>query len=442
MRRDPGQELRGTNFIGLQFNRSQMQQPDKKKALSHWSSVTLIASHFHTYPARYCFLFHLVSEERMSLRLITATLLLSVAAIAADSRAVCPGPVALGAARCHSRVITDKNGNPRASSQPPSTAYGPVQFQTAYTLPSSTAGAGQTIAIVDAYDDPNIQSDLAIYVGRYQIAPTGTFTKVDQTGGTNYPKVNSGWALEISLDVEITRALCPNCNILLVEANSNSLSDLLVAEDYARTQADVVSNSWGGGESLTETNYDIHFASGPAITFSAGDSGYGIEYPAASPNVTAVGGTTLTQDATTTRRWSETVWSGTGSGCSAYEKKPTWQKDTGCSNRTVNDVAADADPNTGAAIYDSLTYHGQSGWYQVGGTSLSSPIVASIYALTGTASGVKDASSLYSAPAGSLFDVTSGKNTKRKCSPAYLCTGEVGYDGPTGNGTPNGTSAF
>ncbi len=377
----------------------------------------------------------------MSLRVIAATLLLSVAAMAADSRAVCPGPVAFGAARCHSRVITDKNGNPRASSQPPSTAYGPVQFQTAYALPSGTAGTGQTIAIVDAYDDPNIGNDLTVYSNQYNIPCNSCLTKVDQNGGTNYPSANAGWALEISLDVEIAHAVCPKCNILLVEANSNSFADLLTAEDYAKANSDVISNSWGAGEFSGETDYDSHFTAGHAFTFSAGDSGYGVEYPAASQYVTAVGGTTLTQDATTTRGWSEMVWSGTGSGCSAYETKPSWQVDPGCSNRTVNDVAADADPNTGAAVYDSVRYHGQSGWFQVGGTSLSSPIIASTYALAGNAASLTYGSYPYSHTS-ALFDVTSGKNTKRRCSPAYLCTGEVGYDGPTGNGTPNNTSAF
>jgi len=296
---------------------------------------------------------------------------------------------------------------------------------------------------VDAYDDPNIESDLGVFSGYYSLpsctTSNGCFKKVNQTGGTKYPRANSGWALEISLDVEIAHALCPNCKILLVEASSNSFSNLLAAEDYARAHANVVSNSWGGGESSGETLYDSHFSKlGKPTTFSAGDSGYGVEYPAASQYVTAVGGTTLTLNSNNTRS-KETVWSGTGSGCSAYEPKPSWQTDPGCIRRTVADVAADADPNSGAAIYDSVTYSGQSGWFQVGGTSLASPIIASTYALAGNGASTADGSYPY-AHTSSLFDVSSGNDGA--CSPAYLCTGEVGYDGPTGNGTPNGTSAF
>ncbi len=377
------------------------------------------------------------------MRIVTAMCVLSVAALAADSRPVCPGPAALGTARCHSRVVTGRNGIPKTSGAPPAGAYGPAQFQTAYSLPSSSAGSGQTIAIVDAYDDPNIESDLGVFSSHYGLAPcttaNGCFKKVNQNGGSKYPRTNSGWALEISLDVEIAHALCPNCKILLVEASSNSFSNLLAAEDYARTHANVVSNSWGGGEFSGETTYDSHFNQpGEPITFSSGDNGYGVQYPAASQYVTAVGGTTLTLNANNTRQ-NETVWSGAGSGCSAYEPKPGWQTDAGCIRRTVADVAADADPNTGAAIYDSVSYQGQSGWFQVGGTSLASPIIASTYALAGNGSSTIDGSYSYSHTS-SLFDVTSGSNGS--CGGSYLCTAEPGYDGPTGNGTPNGTNAF
>ena len=377
----------------------------------------------------------------MFLRVVSAVFLLSAAAMAAGSRPVCPGPAAAGTARCHSHVTTDKNGNPNASGSP--SGYGPVQFQTAYNLPSSSAGSGQTIAIVDAYDDPNIESDLGVYSAQFGLpsctTANGCFKKVNQTGGSSYPSKNAGWALEISLDVEIAHALCPNCKILLVEATTNSFTNLLAAEDYARAHANVASNSWGGGESSGETSYDSHFSkTGEPTTFSSGDGGYGVEYPAASQYVTAVGGTTLNLNSNNTRK-SETVWSGAGSGCSAYETKPSWQLDTGCVRRTVADVAADADPNSGAAIYDTVRYQGRSGWFQVGGTSLASPIIASVYALAGNGSSTVDGSYPYSHTS-SLFDVTSGSNGT--CSPPYLCTGEVGYDGPTGNGTPVGVNAF
>jgi subtilase family serine protease len=378
----------------------------------------------------------------MFLRVITAMLLLSAAAMA-GSKPVCPGPAARGDARCHAQVVSDEHGNATASITP--AGYGPVQFRTAYGLPSSTAGKGQTIGIVDAFNDPNIESDLGVYSSTFGLpkctTANGCFKKVNQTGGTSYPKTDSGWALEISLDVEIAHALCPNCKILLVEATSNSFSNLLAAEDYARTHANVVSNSWGGSEFSAETtsSSDGHFNHiGKPITFSSGDSGFGVEYPAASRFVTAVGGTTLKLNSNNTRA-SETVWSGTGSGCSAFEPKPSWQKDKGCIRRTVADVAADANPNTGAAIYDTVRFGGSSGWFKVGGTSLSSPIIASIYALAGNGSSTVDGSYPYSHLSG-LLDVKLGSDGT--CSLLYLCTAVLGYDGPTGNGAPKGTGAF
>ncbi len=263
---------------------------------------------------------------------------------------------------------------------------------------------------------------------------------MNQSGGTSYPRANSGWALEIALDVETAHGICPACKILLVEASSASMSNLGAAENEAiALGATVVSNSWGGGEYSSETTDDSRYFNHPgvAITVSSGDGGYGVEYPAASRYVTAVGGTTLNLNGTS---WaSETTWSGAGSGCSSYEPKPAWQTDTGCSRRTVADVSADADPNTGAAVYDGTAYSGQSGWFQVGGTSLAAPLVAAVYALTGTASSVNAGSTPY-AHAGSLHDVTSGSNGS--CGGSYLCTAKPGYDGPTGLGTPNGLTAF
>ncbi len=378
----------------------------------------------------------------MLFRVIIGILLLTTAAMAASHKAVCPGPAAGGAGRCHARVITDRNGNPDATTSP--TGYGPVQFRTAYGLPSS-ASKVQTIGIVDAYNDPNIESDLGVYSSHYGLpkctTANGCFKKVNQAGGTSYPQTNAGWALEISLDVEITHAICPNCKILLVEATSNSFANLIAAEDYARTHANIVSNSWGGGEFSSETtsSYDGHFNHvGIPITFSTGDGGYGVQYPASSHYVTAVGGTTLNLNTNNTRK-SETVWSGAGSGCSAYEPKPTWQKDTGCIRRTVADVSADANPNTGASVYDTVRYQGVSGWFKVGGTSLSSPLIAAVYALAGNGTSTVDASYSYSHRTG-LFDVTSGSNGT--CGGSYLCTGKTGYDGPSGLGTPKGTSGF
>jgi len=375
----------------------------------------------------------------MFLRVVVATLLLSAAAMAANSKPVCPGPAAAGTARCHSHVVTDKNGSPNAAGSP--SGYGPVQFRTGYTL-TATGSSTTTIGIVDAYDDPNIESDLGVYSNQYSLpactTANGCFKKVNQTGGTSYPRTNAGWALEISLDVEIAHAICPSCKILLFDATTNSFANLLTAEDYAVGHATIVSNSWGGGESSGETSNDSHFNHiGHPITFSSGDGGFGVEYPAASQFVTAVGGTTLNLNSDNSYK-SETVWSGAGSGCSAFEPKPTWQKDTGCVRRTVADVAADADPNTGAAVYDKVRYQGRSGWFQVGGTSLASPLIAATYALAGNAANTVDGSYPYSHTS-SLHDVTSVSNGS--CG-SYLCTGVVGYDGPTGNCTPNGTGGF
>ncbi len=361
---------------------------------------------------------------------------------------VCPGPVAEGEARCHSHVRLDESAQPFASASP--SGYVPADLQNAYALPSATGGSGQTIAIVDAFDDPNAESDLAVYRSTFGLPPcttaNGCFKKVDQNGGTSYPRPNRGWALEISLDVQMASAICPNCRIVLVEAASNSFANLTTAVDTAyRLGANVISNSYGGAEFSGETSYETHFNHpGVAITVSSGDGGYGVEYPAASQFVTAVGGTTLSRAAVTTsnpRGWTETAWSGAGSGCSAYITKPSWQLDPGCSNRAVADVSADADPNTGVAVYDTFKYQGQSGWFVVGGTSVSAPVIGSVYALAGNAASTTYGSQPYAGTA-SLFDVVAGSNGTCSASAPYLCTAGNGYDGPTGLGTPDGTGAF
>ena len=266
----------------------------------------------------------------------------------------------------------------------------------------------------------------------------GCFKKVNQNGGTRYPRANGGWSQEISLDLDMASAVCPYCRIILVEAGSNSLGNLFAAVDQAVQQGAVaISNSYGAGEFSSEASYDSHFKHpGIAITVSSGDNGYGVEYPAASPYVTAVGGTSLTGSGSS---WSETVWSGAGSGCSAYETKPSWQTDAGCGKRTVADVAAVANPNTGVAVYDSYRYAGMSGWLVFGGTSVAAPIIAGVNALAGNTAVFGNASYAYS-HAAALNDVTSGSNGS--CGGSYLCTAKPGYDGPTGNGTPNGTGGF
>src|ERR1051325_5067533 len=355
-------------------------------------------------------------------------------AVGVTIRPVC-GSVPIGYARCFSYT----RGNAAPVAQGPS-GYGPADLQSAYALPSATAGSGQTVAIVDAFDDATAEQDLAQYRSFYGLPPcttaNGCFRKVNQSGGTlPMPPPEPDWSLEISLDLDMVSAVCPNCHILLVEANTNLNTDLYASEDTAaRLGANEISNSYGGGESSTETSQDVHFNHpGIAITASTGDDGYGVSYPASSPYLTAVGGTSLARGGSGTRGWTESAWGGAGSGCSAHEAKPSWQTDTGCSRRTVSDVSAVADPNTGVAVlFGGL-------WFTVGGTSASSPIIASVYALAGNAGSVNAGSYPYSHTSG-LFDVTSGSNGT--CSPSYLCTGVAGYDGPTGLGTPNGTSGF
>ncbi len=365
------------------------------------------------------------------------------------SESVCPAPP-FGAARCESRVITHTSATPLAQTSP--TGYGPADFHGAYALPA-TAPSGQTIAIVDAYNSPTIESDLNAYSSQYGLPACTTanacFTKVNQSGVEgSYPQANAGWALEIALDVETAHAICPNCKILLVEASSNSFADLTTAESTAAALgATEISNSWSGVEYSDETSDASFNHPGIAITASAGDSGYGAAYPAGSPNVVAVGGTTLNQSGGD--YGSETVWGGTGSGCSAYESAQSWQTSdpkwaqTGCgAKRGIADVAADADPNTGASVYDTTRYQGQSGWFTVGGTSLSAPLIAGVYALAGGSSATYPAAVPYSHQTDSptsLHDVTTGSNGS--CS-TTMCAGAAGYDGPTGVGTPQGVAAF
>lgn len=322
--------------------------------------------------------------------------------------------------------------------------FEPADLRSAYGLPSTSAGTRQTVAIVDAYDDPRAEPDLAVYRSKYKLPPctvaNGCFRKVNQDGGTSYPAINDGWAGEISLDLDMVSAVCPNCRILLVEANSEYLGDLAVAVNTAvNLGAKYVSNSYGSAEFSTETSADPYFNHpGVVITASSGDDGYGVSYPASSQFVTAVGGTTLTHTGTGVRGWSETAWNGGGSGCSAYEPKPSWQEDSACAGRTVADVAAIADP--GVVVYDTQGNYG--GWLAVSGTSVSSPIIAATYALAGTPGSSDDPASYPYAHPGALNDVTSGSNDGCAPDPAPLCTAGPGYDGPTGLGTPVGTTSL
>jgi hypothetical protein len=371
------------------------------------------------------------------------------AASAGHTPSAACGPVRPGYARCFALQIA-------TSATPPNTcgsdaSYIPCDLQTAYDLPSVTNGRGHTVAIVDAYDDPSAEADLAVYRSNFGLpactTANGCFRKVNQTGGTSYPAgppANDNWPLEISLDLDMVSAICPNCHILLVEAHADNDDSLFIAEDEAaKLGATEISNSWGGDDGVGEAGLDPYFDHpGIPITASTGDDGYaaGVEYPAASPDVTAVGGTTLVP-AGNPRGFNETAWVGAGSGCSLGETpQPSWQHGAGvdpsCNARADADVSAIADPNDGVYTYD--TDNGVHGWVNVGGTSVASPIIASVYALTSSAT-TRSPSYLYSHTSG-LNDVTSGSNGS--CGGSNLCNAGAGWDGPTGLGTPNGISAF
>jgi subtilase family serine protease len=280
-----------------------------------------------------------------------------------------------------------------------------------------------------------------VYRSQFGLPPcttsNGCFKKVNQGGiQGSYPRTDTGWSQESALDLDMVSAMCPGCSILLVEANSSGYSDLVLAVNTAAAMgAHVISNSYGGGEAGTSTYEPYYNYAGIAVIVSSGDSGYGVQFPASSPHVTAVGGTTL-QRSSTTRGWSEAAWSGAGSGCSNVYPKPSWQTDPGCSKRTVADVSAVADPNTGVAVYGPARRN-RSGWLVFGGTSVGAPLIGGVYGVNGGS--VTYGSNPYHNTS-ALFDVTSGSNGS--CGGSYLCTAVAGYDGPTGLGTPNGTTAF
>ncbi|WP_370374592.1 carboxypeptidase regulatory-like domain-containing protein [Catenulispora sp. GP43] len=326
---------------------------------------------------------------------------------------------------------------------PPATALGPAQIKAAYHLPDG--GQGQTVAIVDAFGASTVEADLAVFRQHYGLpactSANGCFRKTDQTGGADYPADDKGWAEETSLDVDAVSSACPQCRILLVEAASAATSDLGTAEKTAVSLgAKYVSNSYGipgefAGEQA-DTDYDHP---GVAIVASSGDTGNVVNWPASDPDVVGVGGTTLTADSSTTRGWTETAWTSGGSGCSAYEPQPAYQAGltTDCAKRATADISAVADPQTGLAVYDTL---GQPGWVQVGGTSLSAPLITAMYALAGApAAGTYPVTYPYAFGGNHLFDVTQGSDGS--CG-NVLCTAGSGWDGPTGMGTPNGVTAL
>ena len=381
---------------------------------------------------------------------LPASLPASAPVAAPNTRDAC-GPVPLGEARCFAIVRTDVHGglgvrgpaagrNAAADTLP--TGFGPADLRSAYGLPA-TGGKGQTIAVIDDGDDATAEADLAVYRTTYGLpactTANGCFRKVNQRGKASPlppSAIAAGWQNEIALDLDTVSAVCPDCHILLVEADDQTGPDLGAAAAIAPSLgATVVSNSYGieeaNGASALAKDYQHP---GVAYVASTGDGGYAVpSEPAVFSGVIAAGGTTLTRS-TTARGWTETAWDGSGSGCSAWIAKPAWQKDTDCPGRTVADVSADADPNTGIAVYSVSI----GGWTVLGGTSESSPIIAGVIALAGNPGKLPNASYLY-ARTKNLYDVTSGSNGT---CPGYSCNAGPGFDGPTGLGTPDGLGAF
>jgi hypothetical protein len=384
---------------------------------------------------------------------------------------VCPTPDRPGIMACLAIVHGDGHGTVRPDLINPS-AYAPAQLQEAYNLVAASAsgGKGMTVAVVDGGNDPKAASDLAVYRKEWGLPAcdkatgAGCLETVNQNGKTSPLPIadpTGSWEVEESLDVEMVSAICPSCKIVLVAADlvndgfagyDPTTSDFMAAEDAAvSVGAKFVSNSWGGIEYPGEQVFNSYFRHpGVAITVAAGDDGYGPSFPATSQFVTSVGGTSLAPAPGTARGWTETVWNGTGSGCSAIEAKAPWQtvddkSPDGCLTRTDNDVSAVADPNTGVWTYDTYPYEGAPPqWQTVGGTSVASPIIAAVYALAGTPKpGTYPASYLYQkAHAGDFYPVTSGSNGICESYRAYLCHGEHGYNAPAGLGTPDGIAAF
>jgi hypothetical protein len=348
-------------------------------------------------------------------------------------------------------VAHDRSGRvrPAATSPAPAGGYTPSQLQAAYALPVSS-GVGQVIAVIDAYDTPTAEADLAAYRARFNLPPcttaNGCFRKINMGGGSAVPY---GWDIETSLDLDMASAGCPNCGLVLVEARSDSFSDIYPAIQRAiDSGATEVSMSFGMPENPDELKHDYLFnRTGVAFTAATGDCGYGVSYPAASPYVTAVGGTTLLP-AGNLRGWSETAWvgapadtvncgsgnvaSGAGSGCSQFERKPSWQADGGCTGRTVADVSAVSDLSTGVAVYDSAA----GGWMPIGGTSAAAPFVAGAWALSGGLGYYQPGAQAFYRNSNNINDVVQNTHPAGvSCGPAYLCNAAPAYDGPTGLGS-------
>jgi hypothetical protein len=332
--------------------------------------------------------------------------------------------------------------------------HGP-DLRTAYGI-TAQGDPSKVVAIVDANDDPNAFANLtrfrtdqnlptmqncslATLTSLTTSATNPCFTKVNQTGGTSLPAADSGWSNEIDLDLQAASSICASCSILLLEATSASLGNLGTAVTTASNTAHVlaISNSYGiSGDypGSFATAYDNAAKKGIAVTASSGDGGHAVLFPASATNVLGVGGTTLSVDSVTGVRTSEAAWSGAGSGCSVYNAAPAWQSIPGnpcAGKKAVADLSADADPNSGLAIF--TTYSGVTGYWVFGGTSLASPLIATLYAMQGGYGGSTLAGQYAWASSTPYYDVTTGSNGS--CSPTAVCTAGPGWDGPTGRGS-------
>lgn len=380
---------------------------------------------------------------------------------AVHSKAVCGVSHSATHAQCFARVVTDSTGRVLAYPDAPPAGYGPVDWHTGYNLPTTVSG-NHTIAIVDAYSNPNVFADLKVYNATMGLPKFPKCTKLVKTSclairnqngkKTPLPAGDTGWGAEIALDVQTAHAVCQNCRINLYEANTNSFANLGAAVNTAAAQgADAISNSYGAFHSDCGTMAAYNHTK-IAVTVSTGDSGFGIACPANQNTVVAVGGTTLNLNGSH-GYLSESVWGssaagakGAGSGCSSVISAQSWQPTAtnwaaiGCgTKRGMADVSADADPATGAAVYDTF---GFPGWVTFGGTSLSAPLIAGVYALAGNVTNWNyPAQSVYLSP-GSLHDVTTGTNSSGRACSGLQCHAGVGYDLPTGIGTPNGLGGF
>ncbi|HZU63378.1 MAG TPA: S53 family peptidase [Novosphingobium sp.] len=360
-------------------------------------------------------------------------------------QAVCAHDAPAGTAYCHAHMRTDAQGRTMAGKPAVTSAapqgLAPADLRSAYRLTANGSSA-TIVAVVDAYGYANAEADLAVYRAQYGLpactTANGCFIKLNQAGvAGSYPAGNVGWQQETALDLDIVSAMCPNCKIMLVEATTASFANLAAAVNTAVAKgAKVVSNSYGGSETGSSSYAAAYNHPGIAITVSAGDSGYGAQFPATAPGVIAVGGTSLAR-AGNSRGWSETVWQGTGSGCSALYAKPAWQTDKLCARRMEVDIAAVGNPYTGAAVYAPNSSGSGSGWQVYGGTSLSAPLIGGIYGALGA--GPTAAQKIWGTTSG-LNDITSGNNGR--CSGTYFCTAGTGYDGPSGMGTPAGSAGF